>query len=153
MGLRREELCQLMPEDIKERDGIHYLDLSPTHGRRLKNDTSVRRVPIHRFILDLGFLAFVERQRKRRGCIFLFPDINPQAESGKRGDPLTKAFGSHVRNIGIKDEKIVMHSLRHTFRTALANTGLPERWIDMVMGHEGTDEPSDDARHERSQDF
>jgi len=26
MGLRREELCQLMPSDIRERDGIPYID-------------------------------------------------------------------------------------------------------------------------------
>jgi integrase len=146
MGLRGEELCQLMPEDIKELNGIHYVDLNQSHGRRLKNESSLRRVPIHKFILDLGFLEFVERQRKRRRCVFLFPDINPHSEPGKRGDPLTKAFGRHIRQIGIKDEKIVMHSLRHTFRTVLANTDLPNRWIDMVTGHEGTDEPGDEAR-------
>lgn len=146
MGLRREELCQLMPEDIKELGGIPYIHLVESHGRRLKNESSARRVPIHKFILELGFLEFVERQRKRRGCVFLFPDIDPQSKPGKRGDPLTKAFGRHIRQIGIKDTKIVMHSLRHTFRTRLANTDKPDRWIDMVTGHEGTDEPGDEAR-------
>jgi len=37
--------------------------------------------------------------------------------------------------------KTVLHSFRHTFRrhtfrTALESTDLPERWIDAVMGHE-----------------
>jgi integrase len=134
-GLRREEICQLYVSDIKERDSIAYFDLVETDGRRLKTSTSIREVPVHPFLIELGFLDLVERRRKQKAK-FLFADIKPSAPIGKRGDRLTKAFGTHIRSIGVDDKKIVLHSFRHNFRTVLESASLEERWIDAVMGHE-----------------
>lgn len=134
-GLRREEFCQLYVDDIREQDGIPFVRLEETDGRRLKTSSSTRDVPVHPFLIELGFLDFVERRRKRKAK-FLFPDIRPEAPVGKRGDRLTKDFGTYIRRIGIDDRKIVLHSFRHNFRTALESTKLKESWIDAVMGHE-----------------
>jgi integrase len=134
-GLRREEACQLYVSDIKERDSILFFDLAETDGRRLKTESAVREVPVHPFLLELGFEELVERRREKKEK-FLFADIKPSAPLGKRGDRLTKDFGVHIRSIGIDDPKIVLHSFRHNFRTVLESAQLEERWIDTVMGHE-----------------
>ncbi len=55
---------------------------------------------------------------------FLFADIKPEAPLGKRGDRLTKDFGTLIRSIGVDDTKVVLHSFRHNFRTVLESADL-----------------------------
>ena len=81
-GARREEIAGLPPEEVKEKDGIWYFNIrfDSEKGRRLKNKASVRVVPVHSFLIDLSFLAYVESIQKRCAKV-LFPN------EGKDGRP------------------------------------------------------------------
>jgi hypothetical protein len=59
-GMRREEICQLHAEDIKEIGGIWCFDINDKGGKSLKTKSSDRLVPIHSILIKHGFLAFVE---------------------------------------------------------------------------------------------
>jgi len=44
-GCRANEVCQLHKEDLKEQDGIWYLDINDNGKKSLKNRSSRRLVP------------------------------------------------------------------------------------------------------------
>ena len=67
-GGRRNDLCQLRVEDIKEEEGIYYFDmnaadLNPNGERVGKTKAAKRKVPIHSLLIKLGFLNYVTQQR------------------------------------------------------------------------------------------
>ena len=66
-GARREEIANLALADIRQEEGIHFFDVTPDleRGRRLKNKSSKRRVPIHSHLIKLGFLDYVESRRSK----------------------------------------------------------------------------------------
>src|SRR5687768_14137237 len=62
-GGRLEELGQLRTADVREHDGVTYLAIEGGDGKRIKNRSSRRRIPVHPELVGLGFLSFVARQR------------------------------------------------------------------------------------------
>ena len=63
-GARREELCNLYQDDIKKEDGVWYIDITADKpGKRIKT-YQIRTASIHPFVLELGFLEFVETFQK-----------------------------------------------------------------------------------------
>jgi hypothetical protein len=60
-GARLNEIAQLELGDIKTEDGINYFDLNEsTEDKRLKNEASARKVPIHSQLIKLGLMDYVE---------------------------------------------------------------------------------------------
>lgn len=62
-GARINEVGQLRIEDVFQSDGRWFMRLSTMGGRTLKNLDSWRNVPIHRDIIEEGFLDFVAASR------------------------------------------------------------------------------------------
>ncbi len=81
-GMRREECCKLLLDDIGEDKGIPYFNIRKTHAGTVKTARSVRLVPIHAELQRLGFLAYVEAM-KAAGETYVFPEIMP----GRPGGP------------------------------------------------------------------
>lgn len=134
VGARVGELCQLLVADIKEVDGIWCLDINGADGKRVKNLSSARLVPLPQFIIDIGFLEFW-RKRKDAGEERLFsirflgrdrPDFNFK-------------IGRYLRKHVTKDPKKTFHSFRATVATALKNIGahesVPEALVSQLLGH------------------
>jgi hypothetical protein len=64
-GARLEERGQARVEDVKEAEGIRFLDISDAgEGKSVKTASSRRRVPIHPELVRLGFFEYVEQRRK-----------------------------------------------------------------------------------------
>ena len=122
-GARREEIAQLAIADIQHEGDIHYFDITNEgESQSLKNEGSKRRVPIHSELVRLGFLAYVQKQR-RGGRLF------PQLEKGSNGygDAVGKWFGRLLRHfLSITDPGLVLHSTRHTVITRLHSAGVPQ---------------------------
>ncbi len=74
-GARVEELCQLKADDIGRcvETGTPFYQITnegEAHDGRaktLKNKNSVRLIPIHQTLIDIGFLRFVEERRSEDG--------------------------------------------------------------------------------------
>lgn len=58
-GARREEICSLVPADIKNIDGIWCFDINEQNDRHIKTEAGKRIVPIHPKLLELGLLEII----------------------------------------------------------------------------------------------
>lgn len=133
-GARREELGQLLTAEVKEEQGISYLDLfTISDGQQRKTQSSRRRVPIHPELVRLGFLAYVE-QRRKAGDERLFPDLLQYR--GKWTTLWGKWWGQYARKRGLKDtHKAPFHAFRHTVKAAYRLADVEEVVYDALQGH------------------
>jgi len=131
-GARLEELGQLHVIDIREGERVPYLAIEPGDGKRTKNKSSRRRVPLHPQLVRLGFLQYVERQRKA-GERWLFPELRVTSY-GSRTAAWSKFWGRHARELGVLDKRKTFHSFRHGFKDA-ARAAVSEEHHDAITGH------------------
>lgn len=77
-GMRRSEIFYRVADDIrKDDDGIWYIEVHRRNGSRTKTKTSVRKLPIHSKLIDLGFIDYVLKVADRDGGdARLFPEYN-----------------------------------------------------------------------------
>ncbi|WP_105004838.1 site-specific integrase [Rhizobium leguminosarum] len=134
-GARLGEIAQIDLTDIKREDGIWFFDLNDEgDGKRLKTLSSKRRVPIHKDLINLGFLDYVQTLRKR-GVPKLFDDLSTSVEHG-RGRAIGRWFNETLLpSLGIKTQLLVFHSLRHTVVTKLGNAEVDGPLISALVGH------------------
>ena len=131
-GARLEELCQLKGQDFKVVDGCHYLDI---HGEgdaenRVKTPSSIRKIPVHSELINLGLLDVVNK--RSRGCfLFDLKRINTNL-----GHLPSKWFSGYKASLGLPKGTKVFHSFRHTLRDKLTLSGVPNEHIRELLGHE-----------------
>ena len=139
-GARINEICQVRIEDIKEEDGITYIQTEDKHPlQSLKNPQSKRRIPIHPMLEELGFIAYINKQRKK-GEEWLFPTLlkqyNPKRKLARN---VSRGFSSYLKQLGIKEKQKVFHSFRHSVRPKLRDEcHLAQEYIDALCGWEGS---------------
>lgn len=135
-GARVNEIAQLNPQvDIlkEEETDIWFLNITElTEGdERVRKSTktpgSRRKVPLHKWLIELGFLAYVERMQKA-GSQLLFPAWKPSR--GKASSAAEKWFGNFLIEIGLRDDTagarlVGMHAFRHTLLARASNTHPP----------------------------
>jgi integrase len=134
-GARLNELCGLRVEDVRQADGISYLDLVDHLGRRLKTTAAERKVPLHSKLLAIGFAEYIAHVRAGDHG-YLFPGLPPGGPDDKRSWHATKAFTRLRRKLGLDRPGVVFHSLRNTVATALHEAGVPEVEAAALLGHE-----------------
>jgi integrase len=107
---------------------------------RAKNDNSVRRLPITRPLIELGFLDYVEHLRKL-DAQYLFPNRDWDAAT-YQFDPSknqSHRFGLYLDKLDIKHPMLVFHSFRHTLITVMQDAGVPLAHAMQIAGHEAQD--------------
>lgn len=135
-GARMEEIGQALVADVKEENGVHYLHINTLvnqAGKRVKNRSSRRKLPLHPELVRCGLLAYVDEQRKNDGDR-LFPDLRPSA-SGQVTGNWSKWWARYTDDIGITDPRKVFHSFRHTFKRACRAAQFLEEAHDALTGH------------------
>ena len=135
-GLRLNEACQLDVADIRRIDGVDCFVITERsegdhNDKRLKTASSERVVPIHRTLIDLGFMDFV-RQRKRAGETKLFAEVG-MGTTGYRSTTFSAWFRRFVAKAGAESPKTCFHSFRHGFRDALREARI-DRDIALALG-------------------
>jgi site-specific recombinase XerD len=140
-GNRLEEFAQLTRADVRNEEGIWYFDINDDDAKQLKNEQSKRRVPIHPFILQIGFLAYVEATAPSP-TDRIFPTLRPGGPDKKLGYFFTKWWTRYRRDIGIYEKGLDYHSFRHAVTTQLAARRVSLEFRNELLGHEGnsTDE-------------
>ncbi|EPW6912151.1 DUF6538 domain-containing protein [Vibrio parahaemolyticus] len=128
-GARVEEMVQLRKSDIAmSDDGIHYINIRRGEDQSVKNNISLRHVPIHDHLIKLGFLDYVKDSSE-----FLFPELKAN-KHGKRSPALGKWWSLQVKTLGISTSQ-PFHSFRHTLRTELRGLGVLDTVSDSITGH------------------
>lgn len=134
-GCRIEEMCQLHLDDIREENGIWYLNLTEgAPDQSLKTASSERVVPLHPFIVEgLNFGGLVNRLRTD-GEERLFPELTIDSD-GTYSHEASKSFGRFKRRSGITSKRKVFHSFRHTISDHLKQKLIDGRVVDELTGH------------------
>lgn len=125
-GARQSELATARVADIKTQEGVTFIRITDEgEGRSIKNRGSIRNVPLHPALIDLGFLDYVKKLPKDG---LLFPDSTNAAAYSKR-------FGRLLDKVELTDPTLVFHSFRHSFKDACRDSGLYEETHDALTGH------------------
>jgi integrase len=138
-GLRLEEICQLRVRDFAKENGIVFVAVQNELGSQLvKSANSIRRVPLHKALIDIGLPKLVEL-RQQQGMSRLFPDMPRSKSKGTMSAIMSKRFGYYIRSRGIKDDGLDFHALRTEFLVRLTRAKVPDHVRKGLMGHEQTD--------------
>ncbi|KAA0677771.1 hypothetical protein [Roseomonas genomospecies 6] len=114
-GGRLEELAQLHHSDLGfDAHGTPFIKIHDEGDRRTKNQNSVRNIPVHPFLVEIGALDLFKRGRVRDARIF--PELKPTGELEKFGDTYSTHFTDYRRRCGLYEPLRDFHSLRRTFR-------------------------------------
>lgn len=130
-GARVSEILQLRKEDVRSSNGIDYVHITPDAGT--VKGKRYRDVPIHRQLIDIGFLDFVKASPG--GPLFHSPSADlkklpAQAVSGR----VAKWLQSEKL---IPDGVQPNHGWRHRFKTLSREAGLDPHVVDSIQGHSG----------------
>jgi len=109
-------------------------DVNAQDGKSIKNDASVRIVPIHPRLLELGLLDYIAKCPGE----YLWPERLRTAKAANRSntDELSRLLNRRLRAAGIDDARKTMHSFRHTVSARLTAASVPEYQIADILGHE-----------------
>lgn len=140
-GARVAEVGQLALVDFVTEDGIPSIRITNEGlGQSVKNDASLRTIPIHPALLALGLLDRVQELRAA-GELRLFPRVKMDGVNGA-GNWLSKAFTRHVTaHLRLPEKgKFGFHSLRKSVVQGLQTVGVPSELRAAYVGHELGDE-------------
>jgi integrase len=140
-GARLEELGQLSPKDIRQetyRDGKGVEKSVPViyvtdegEGQGIKNSASYRRIPVHKALIELGFLKYVAAQKGARLFPAMVPDKNGR-ETSKFSSWFPKYLRAHCPAI---DNRKSFHSFRHFFKDMCRELRIDKDVRDAIQGH------------------
>ncbi|MFM0488702.1 site-specific integrase [Paraburkholderia graminis] len=132
-GARLEDLCQLRTRDVVQRAGVWCLHLHDLKREHRTGDAGIKRhVPIHRTLLELGWLAYVGRQ-DRDGLLFPELKLNKYAQLGA---VWCSWFSGYLDDdAGLDDPRLDFHSFRHTFKAFAQLSGIENSVIEELVGH------------------
>ena len=139
-GTRLEEVAQLSRKNVKQVDGIWIVEIDDLEGRKLKNESSVRNVPIHSAI-RADFLAWLKKtDTPKRDRVFM----SFKERDGKFATSLSGDMARLMDRAGLSDPRLVMHSFRHGLKTALADSQVEGEYRRVILGHKPNDVHSAD---------
>lgn len=145
-GGRTNGITTLRYNDIITEDGIKCFDFKiddedeKTNIKRLKTSATVRKVPIHSKLIELGFLDYIERHRTRNKDNFIF--FESLTQNNTYNVHFMRPFLTHLRKIGIKKDRWkAFHSFRTNINKALRDCGVDETFRNDIVGWEGKTTP------------
>jgi len=158
-GMRLEECAQLLVKNVIKSNGVWCFDIKEeldeqgrvlTTTKKRGKQTGERIVPIHRKVINIGFLDYVQHQ-KDSGNSKVFPTLRNRNKSGEykqAGSSVTAWFNedsekqsktSYFTKVGIDKKKrnLVLYSFKHSAETLLINhpDKIEHDKIDTMIGH------------------
>jgi integrase len=138
-GMRRGEALGLRVRDVDlDNDLLHLRQQVQRVGsevltRGLKTKNSVRDLPLLPGVRDLLVAQLRDRGQRSRGT--LGSDLMFTSSTGQPIEPgnVTRSFHEISRKAGLPKSKL--HHLRHTAATLLKDQGVPDRDIQLILGH------------------
>lgn len=138
-GMRPNEACQLYAEDIELVGNCWCVRIDDRfEGQTLKTPSAQRYVPIHRTLIEIGFVRFVEDIRSSQGLdVRLFPEITPV--QGYYSHTPGKWFNHNLRDKQNLPREATLYTFRHAFRDKLFAQHPSPEYLQRMMGHQGSD--------------
>mgnify|MGYP001943370463 CR=1 FL=1 len=143
-GARLEELCQLHTGDIKQLNGIYYIDINDSRSDQdLKNLQSPRLIPLHQSLIGDGFITYISQSNKANADGLIFAELSKT--KGKYSHNVSKWFSRVAKNAGLEQGK-TFHSYRHTMADKLRDIEAQDYVIKRILGHSTQSETHDRYR-------
>ncbi|WP_306546611.1 tyrosine-type recombinase/integrase [Malikia spinosa] len=140
-GMRIEECTSLEVKNIKTDDGVLLM-----HIKDAKTPTGIRFVPVHSFLIKLGFLDYVEEVRKlgHEGLFWYLSEGAMGKLTNHNGTKknLSRHFSKYLDKVQVKEDDNCFHSLRHTTITRFVARKVNNSTIYKLSGH-----TSDNSTH------
>ncbi len=138
-GMRLNEACQLTCDDVVAMDGVDVILIRGTDDetKRVKTEAGQRFVPVHPQVVQIGFLAFVQKQRANGRTSRLFPELGASNATGYLSDPFSKWFARFLGKAGIHERRKTFHSFRHSYRDALREADISIERVRALGGWSG----------------
>ena len=132
-GCRLNEICQMDVMDVVREKNIPCFSINSNNkDKSLKNSGSHRVIPIHPKVLDMGFLQYVEYQRKNKQEK-LFSELTQTKRNGY-SKIVQSWFARYLDSLGITGTDKVFHSFRHTFETMAVEKKIPAEYQNAICG-------------------
>jgi len=135
-GATLAELCQLHLSDIRQHkafDGSEHwvIDINDEGEKRTKNDSRPRLIPVHKKLLEIGLLDYINKLAATETKLF------PTAKRGKDGafGAASQWWGEYSGNAGVTDSTVAFHSFRTTLLDTLQNKHVDRDVIAAIAGH------------------
>ena len=148
-GGRLNELGQLRPSDVYEegytdsagselRAWVIRITADEADGLDVKNESSVRRIPIHPKLVELGFIEFVATTRSHPRIFHAIRLDRDRKITGTWGKWFINQYLR--KDCGLpNDKRLVFHSFRHTFKHLARLAGVSKEVNDAITGHSSGD--------------
>ena len=135
-GMRPAEIAEMRLDQIEDDEGILFFNILKKHkGQSLKTTSSVRKIPIHKDLIELGFLDYIG---DRESNDLLLHDFKKRNGGEKDPKELTRWFNGGVIKKFVKKkegDKVDFYCFRHTFATtARFESDLELGQIDELCG-------------------
>ena len=132
-GMRLNEIAQLHLDDF-QLDGNQWAFSVNDKGsdKRVKTPSSIRLVPIHPRLVELGLLDY-RAELEARGFTRLFPDLNKRRDG--YGQTVSNWYARYMKKCGVTASGKVFHTLRHTFSNHLKQLGVDQSRVAAILGH------------------
>ena len=142
-GARRNASMTLQYKDIVMKDNLHCIYFNEDHAiKQLKTDASIRYVPIHKQLLDLGFIDYIENKKKKDKATdedFIFPKCKTKT-GNFNSRYLLRTFSKFLFELNIKkgnNDGHDFHSFRNNLSLAMQNANISNVIINKVIGWQG----------------
>ena len=130
-GARIGEITQLRRQDIITRDGITFLRITPAAGTTKTG--LYRDIPLHRQLVEQGFLKFVEGAVD--GPLF-YPTRAEKQDPVKSAETISNRIARWLKDADLVPTGVApLHGFRHAFKTNARIHGLSDRVSDAIQGH------------------
>ena len=131
-GMRLSEITQLDQDDVKLIGDVLCFSVHNSDTKRVKTRSSIRDIPVHQTLKDIGFEKFLASRKKTETRLFSDIEIGP---SDNPSSPASKRFIRLLKEAGIKTDKNAFHSFRHNFEDGCRNSDIPMEIINALQGH------------------
>jgi len=140
-GARLNEICQLSINDVRfdldcQRWVFDFNENDDVPHKSIKRGHHARIVPIHKKLIDLGFLDYFKKVNRKESRIF--PELVYAGEENKYGNAIQRWFNRtymNAKNCNITTPNTSFHSLRHTVINHFATThDIPENKVAAGLG-------------------
>ena len=137
-GMRLNEISSLYVNDIKIEKGIYYFDINNEKDKTVKNKMSIRKVPIHKKIIEAGFLDYIatlsQNSTSKVWTNLTIKVSNKETEKGTYSSNISNWFRNFKNPLGFNKQK-VFHSTRHTAIDNLKQQKVDTIEIAEIVGH------------------
>jgi integrase len=129
-GARISEVTQLRKEDVREVNGRWIIRITPEAGTVKAG--GFRDVPLHRQIVALGFLEFVDASSEGP----LFHGATDHAQYATASASVSDELAKWLRRANIVPKGLQPnHAWRHRFKTKSRDLGLSPQVVEAIQGH------------------